>query len=276
MMNAVLTEEEHTGLDATLQGHYKKLEAGSFRLDVGSVGGFELQDVSGLKKARGMEQAQVKNLEAKAKALGEKFGDLDPEEAREAMRVLGEMGGLEGNEKLQKELAAKVEAAEKKFVADKKTLETGWAKTATEYEEANAALTTQLTKELISSEAVQAITSEGGSVKLLLPIVEKHCKVEKQDNGSFAVRIYDDEGVPFLSTKQGSTDPGTVVEYVSEMKKSKDYAPGFAGTNASGAGGGRAGQTRGPGGKTTITREQASSGDFIEELASGKVTVAEA
>ena len=60
------------------------------------------------------------------------------------------------------------------------------------------------------------------------------------------------------------------------MKKSKDYAPGFAGTNASGAGGGRAGQTRGPGGKTTITREQASSGDFIEELASGKVTVAEA
>jgi hypothetical protein len=274
MLNAVLTAEEHEGLDAALQGHYKKVEDGSFLLDVGSVNGFELQDVAGLKTALGKERARVKGLEGSAKELKERFGDLDPDAAREALQALEEMGGLEGNEKLQKELAAKIDVVEKKFAADKKALEAGWAKTAGEYEERDAALTAQLTKELISSKALQAISSMGGKAKLLLPVVEKRCKVEKQDDGSFAVRVYDEAGNPMLSPKQGSTDPATIYDLIGMLKKDQDYAPAYEGTDASGAGGGRAGQSRGPGGKVTISRSDSKAMSAnIEKIASGEVEV---
>jgi hypothetical protein len=273
-VDARLTEEQHASLDDGLKGHYRKDSDGSFVLDVNAVGGLELTDASGLKSALGKEKANAKELSAKYKTLSESVGDLNLDEARDALVKLAEMGDLDGSEKLQAELAAAKELLEKKFADDLGKKQAGWEKQAGDFKTKIGSLEGKLRDEMISAKALQAITAQGGNPKLLLPLINQRCRVEEED-GEYVVRVYDEAGNQMFTSQSGKSDPMDLPEFVTELAKSEDFAPAFKGANASGSGGGRGGKPRVSGGKIVITRDQAASGDYMEGLAKGTHVVAE-
>lgn len=76
-------------LDGLPEGHrefYKKGDDGKFRLD---ADGFE--DLTGLKSALERQKADRKAAEQQFKDLKDRFGDLDPDKAREALKKIQEL-----------------------------------------------------------------------------------------------------------------------------------------------------------------------------------------
>jgi len=253
------------GLSEDIAKEYKQRDDGKFVLDVTPAGSLELTDVSGLTRSLEKERGNAKIAAERLAA----FGDLDPTKAREALEKVAEMADWDPSK----------EVAERMKVRESQLLEKHKSELDTIAKERDT-LSTELQKNLVTNAAITALQKSGGSVALLLPIVERHTRMRKTEDGRFIAEVIDKDGNPRVGDGQGN--PMTIPDFVEELKGQEEYAPAFKGTGStgSGAGEGAAGAgTAGAGGPgragapRTITREEAASGDFLQEIAEGKVAV---
>jgi hypothetical protein len=91
-----------------------------------------------------------------------------------------------------------------------------------------------LEKHLVSDAASRALADAKGSIELLLPHVRSQCKVVRNDDGSYSVRVKDAQGDDRMNSSGGWMG---VAELVSEMKTQDSFARAFdsevpAGTGA--------------------------------------------
>ena len=99
----------------------------------------------------------------------------------------------------------------------------------------------------VSDVATAAITAAKGSVELLKPIVERACKVVKEE-GRYVVRVVDAQG-DFRS--DGSGGWMGVKELVAELKSSENYARAFDSETPGGSGSTPGSMKQAPGRQTS-------------------------
>src|SRR4051794_29374504 len=84
-LKAKLTKAEFEKLGDSLKEHYKA-SGDDYVLDAEGV-----EDVSGLKSALDKEKKERRELRVKLDAEAEKWKDLDPERAREALKAIADL-----------------------------------------------------------------------------------------------------------------------------------------------------------------------------------------
>lgn len=246
---AALTKEQFEALPEQDRGIYAERDGlyhpnvKPMTLKVGDAEAtFALENVTGLKKALSTQSARTRDLEKVLKA----YEDLDPQQAREAIKKLEEMGsGADDRTKQQIEaVKASLEATHRRELAKKD-------------EESKAVqgelglVRKQLEKLLIENAAIEAINAEGGikgaAVKALLPVILSCTRVTKNDKGEFVSQVVDHDGEVRISFKPNCMDNMDIRELVTEMKNG-EFAFLFEGTDARGAGasssGGRSGRMK--------------------------------
>lgn len=211
----------------TLREHYRAGTAnegteGKFVLAVEAVGGFALEDVSGLKSALGKERTTREKLERDVV----KFKDLDPEKAREALAKLEELGSLDPAKEADKIANTKFEAAKAQLL-EKHTGEI------IAREERIGFLSKAVENLLIDAAATAALAEAKGSVQLLLPHVKAHARVKEVD-GKFTVEVVDAAGNGRIADAKGA--PMGIKDLVAEMRESDAFARAFEGEGHSGTG----------------------------------------
>lgn len=246
-LKALLKPEQHTALDKALQALYKP-NNGVFVLDVESVDGWGLEPVDDLKSALSTEKENAKKYFADL----QKFKDIDPAKAREAMAKLAELGDATDDKKLQ----AKIDAALKPHL-EKHASE---LKAATDR---GGVLTSALQKALIDTEGLRALGAHGGH-KVLLDEIRRRTRMDEVEPGVFKVRVLGDDGkTPRLSKKSGVHDPMELDEFVGTiMKGDKEYKELFRGDGKTGPGGGGNDRPAGGGGGGAYTISRKESGNY--------------
>lgn len=235
MMKSKVTAEEFGKLPKEKQSEYKLQDGGFYLLDVESVDGFALEDVSGLRKALETERANARTFKAKAEA----FGDADPAKVKADLAELEKLR-TSGNDDAKttsriKQLEAQLTEKFEKQLTDEKTL--------------SKALLDQLEEALVVSVATQAISSAKGSTKLLLPEVRRNVKMVKGPDGKYVAKVIDPKtGVERITQKQNASGDMPIDEFVLSLKNDQEYARAFDGSGASGTGAGGSGNRGGNGG----------------------------
>jgi hypothetical protein len=238
--------ESLDGIDENLRDLYVERDDGKYALDADGV-----EDVTGLKRSLQAARADA------AKARKRVPEDFDPErwEQLQALEEEFQKGKLSDKQR-------------EEFDSLKRQLQDQHKKELAKYEQRAAQLQDALRRELVTSRAAQALAKAKGSVKLLLPHIERHATVVEQD-GQF---------VPVVTDEQGHTRIGeggnnmTFDELVAEMRASNDYAGAFEGTGSSGGGAVRS--AAGGGGRNVV-----AAGDndaflaHLEQIAKGEVEV---
>ena len=113
----------------------------------------------------------------------------------------------------------------------------------------------------VSDVGARSITAEKGSVALLLPHVEKRCKVV-EDEGKYVVRVIDSQG-DFRSDGKGGWM--TVADLVKEMKADEQFSQAFDSDTPSGSGSDPASGGKPPGGG----RKPGESKSSIDKIRAG-------
>lgn len=224
-----------------IRNEYVKDEAtGKYRLDVESVDGYVLEDTSTLKKTLEKVRKESKDNEKLYKSLKDKFGDLDPEDAREKIAQLDELLKLDPKTEAERLAQEKIESEKKKI---EKQLNKQWeSKINTEYEPMKKRYGTveaMLRKELVESAAVKAIASEGGNVDLLLPHIKDKIKFNIDEEGKTEVYLVGSDGEPVYDSKGQHM---SFNEYVAALKPK---FPGAFTAGGKGSGGGSRGSEGG-------------------------------
>jgi hypothetical protein len=279
-----MPEEAEMALDATLAGQdaldkvpegfrslYRKLEDGSFALDVNPVGGVRLENVDDLKRALQAERAQHKKIAAEHKALAEQFDGLDAEAARDALKRIEEIGEGEGEEAIQQKIDAKVAEIQAKYQRDTEKARADFKAKEDKLADEVGDYRGRFYRQMVDTESTAAIAALGGNPKLLGSYVRSQLMIVDHD-GVASVQVRGPDGNALLTEKPNSTDPMSVAEYVAKLREDKDFAPAFAGSNASGAGAGRTGRGSVPGApmEVNLSDPQAVS-DNLEGIAKGTV-----
>ena len=219
--------ENLDGLSAEIAKEYKKGDDGKYRLDVIAVDGLELAEVSKLQSALSKERENARAALERVRA----FEDIDPAKARDALKKVGEMANWTPEQKVKEQIDAV-----------RTQLLDAHGKEKAKLDERLTRLNKQLETAMITSVATQAIAENKGSIKLLMPHVERQTRLREID-GKFVVEVIGADGNPRLVGSQGTAM--TISELVAEMKTQNDFASAFEGTNASGSG-----ATGGSGGNT--------------------------
>ena len=217
MLKAILNSLDN--VPSEIANLYVEID-GRFVLDVEPTGGFALEDVTGLKSSLSKERQNARTAQ---KAL-DAFDGLNVDEAREALGKVGEMSTWTPDDKVREQINAREKQLTSKHVA--------------ELDKANGELTAirgQLETQLIQASAMEAIASMGGNVQLLMPHIKSQTRMEMVD-GKFVAQVIDENGVPRVSMKTGSTDGMTINELVGSMRDAETFAPAFAGSGATGSG----------------------------------------
>ncbi len=94
------------------------------------------------------------------------------------------------------------------------------------------AMQATLNEYLIDNAAMAAVTEAKGAAALLLPIIRSNAKVV-EENGKYIVRILDKDGDARGDGKGGFM---TIVDFVAELKTSKDYGRAFEASGQTGGG----------------------------------------
>lgn len=196
---------------------------GKFILAVESVGGWALEDVSGLKSALGKERTTREKLERDVVA----FKDLDPAKAKAALSELEELKKLDPTAEADKIANTKFEAAKAQL------LEKHGADIAAK-EERIGKLSGAVDRLVRQAAATAAIAEARGSVDLLLPHVLAHTKVKETDAGDFIVEVVDRDGNARIGDSKGSLMD--IKGLVAEMRQSDTFARAFDGDGHSGGG----------------------------------------
>lgn len=241
-LKAILTADEHKALPPHFQPEYRLDEkSGEYRLDVAPVKGWTLDDVSGLK-------ATLSDIKEKAREAKEKlnaYGDLNPEQAREALARLAALGDNADAAKLKAHIDGMTAQIESKYKGEVE-----------KREKALASLNAQLARQLVEGEAARLLSGVTdpklkGSFPLLIGAIKDGVKVERvqtADGEGLAVRVVDPKtGAPLLSQKQGNNGPMELEEYIRLLRERPEFAPAFPGSGASGAGSTGGGASHGNG-----------------------------
>lgn len=237
-LNARVNDEEFGQLSEAEQAHYAKdTESGEYVLEVKPVGTFELADTGNLKTALQRERSRASELEKAKKRYEEQFGDLDPDQAREALKKVEEMDNWDPDQKLKEHKERFEQQVAERYEQERKKIEGKLNQTVEERDAQIQQLHKQLEQQLISSTATQAITEHKGSVKLLLPLIRHQTRMVKDEDGNVQVVVVDEKGEPRISTRSSSTGNMTIEELVEEMKNDKEFARAFEGSGGSGSGG---------------------------------------
>lgn len=202
-----------------LREHYRAGTAdegaeGKFVLGVEAVGGFALEDVSGLKTTLGKEMTARKALEKTAKA----FEGLDVEKARAAIAKVEELGNIDPAKEADKLANTKFEAAKAQLLEK----HAGEIKTR---EDRIATLTGAVDGLTRKQQATLAIAEAKGAVELLLPHVLAHTRVKETDSGEFVVEVVDKDGNARIGDGKGT--PMDIKGLVAEMRASDTFGRAF-------------------------------------------------
>lgn len=230
MLAAKIDKAKFDSLSDVLKKEYKIQDDGTYLLDVSPVDGFALENAESLRTALSRERTNKETLQSKL----DKFGDLDPVKAKDALTKIGEMANWTPEQKVKEQIDTVKNQLAEKHTGEKTALEGKLKK-----------LTQQLEKIMIDAEASRAIAEQKGSIQLLLPHVRASTRMRETDKGDYVVEVLNDKGEVRLSPAAGSTAPMTVEELVTAMKTQTTFAPAFAGSGASGSGasgGGSGGQ----------------------------------
>lgn len=215
-LKAILDNLE--GISEEISKEYKKRDDGKFVLDVTSVDGFELAEVSKLQSALSKERENNRKAAEQLKP----FENLDPAKAREAMKKVEEMATWTPEQKVKEQIEAV-----------KASIIEAHGKEKAKLEEKLSKLTKSLEEAMIVSVASQALAEQKGSVRLLMPHVRQQTRLREVE-GKFIVEVLGIDGNPRLVGADGH--PMAINELVSEMKTQNDFASAFEGTGATGSG----------------------------------------
>lgn len=205
-----------------VRSFYKASDDGKFVLAVEEVGGYALENISGLKSALGKERGTREQLERDVV----RFKDIDPDKAREAMAKWEEFQTIDPAKEADKIANTKFEAARDQLVKSHEAALKPLSERAAKLTSAVDALTRK-------QQATAAIAEAKGAVELLLPHVLGHTTVKETEAGEFVVEVVDPAG----ATRFGSTgQPMTVAELVAEMKGAETFSRAFDGDGQSGSG----------------------------------------
>ena len=217
---AKINQEEYEKLSEAIQTEYKQQDDGTYMLDVTSVEGFALENVTGLKTSLSKTLTREKEAVKKLK----EFEGIDPEKAKAALQKMDELA----NGKLDDKSKAKIEAAINQF-KEEATKEIEQAKEETKKwknSAISAAKNTAINDALLKHKANENLRY----------YLEKVIKSELQDDGTIKLTVHDnDENIKY-SNKSGSMELMTVEEHVSELKNIDSFAPFFEGSGATGSG----------------------------------------
>ena len=234
------------GMDETLTSLYVQREDGKFQLDADGV-----EDVTGLKSALERVKRDLRDAKGRLPA------DFDPEKYQELLALQEEFSKGKLTEKQREE-----------FENLKGQLAKQHEKEVTKLQTQLRDLQGALQHELVTSRATQAIAGKRGSVKLLLPHLERQSNVQEV-NGKYTPVIVDPDG----NVRYGKGDvPMTYEELLDEMLEDDAFKGAFEGTGSSGGGATRS--TAGGGSKRVVAAGDNSA--FIsnlEAIAKGEVKV---
>lgn len=234
-------------VDEGLRNFYKEAD-GKFVLQVEPTEGLKLENVDGLVSALGAERNLKKSLEDKLKpfegidaklareaiARVAEYGDLTPEQAREAKETAERLAALDPKKDAERIAAEKIDAEVKKFQAQAKARETELLQQLEQTGGAVNSLKTQL-KTLMVDNVVKSelanlspLDDARDAIQLL---AERSIRTTEVD-GQFVVQVVDDAGVPRIKDVAGT--PVSVGDLLAEIKEKK---PGlFKAENKSGVG----------------------------------------
>jgi len=204
-----------------LREHYTETD-GKFVLTVEPVGGFALEDVSGLKSALGKERTARETLERDVV----RFKDIDPDKARTALTELEELKKLDPTAEADKIANTKFEAAKTQLL-EKHGADIG------ERDARIKTLTGAVDGLVREQRATAAIAEAKGAVDLLLPHVLRFTRTVEKD-GKFSVEVIDADGNGRIADSKGS--PMTIKDLVAEMRQSDTFGRAFDGEGHSGTG----------------------------------------
>jgi hypothetical protein len=228
--------ENLDGLSEEIRKEYKQRDDGKYILDVMSVDGLELAEVSKLQSALSKERENSRKANEKLKS----FDDLDPAKAREAIKKVEEMATWEPEQKVKEQIEAV-----------KSQMMDAHGKEKAKLQERLDKLSKSLEEAMIISVASQELAKEKGSVRLLMPHIRQQTRLREAD-GKFVVEVMGSDGNPRLTGSDGH--PMSISELIAEMKTQNDFASAFEGTGATGTGAtGTTGKT-----KTNTTIEELS------------------
>jgi hypothetical protein len=210
--------ENLDGLSEEIRKEYKQRDDGKYILDVMSVDGLELAEVSKLQSALSKERENNRKANEKLKA----YEDLDPAKAREAIKKVEEMATWEPEQKVKEQIEAV-----------KSQMMDAHGKEKAKLQERLDKLSKSLEEAMIISVASQELAKEKGSVRLLMPHIRQQTRLREAD-GKFVVEVMGSDGNPRLTGSDGH--PMSISELVAEMKTQNDFASAFEGTGATGSG----------------------------------------
>lgn len=215
------TIETLDGLDESLHDNYVKQDDGTYILAAlqGMVSADKVEDVGGLKSALEKERAAARESGKKFKTLSEKFANIDPDKYQEMLDAEAAHAEAEATKKGEWEKL--------KGQMNEKHLEDLAAK-----DKVIASLRNELERHLVDAAVVSAISGADGNVELLRPHVKQMVKLIEQENGEFAPQVVDAAGTRRVN---GSGDPLTIKDLVSEMRDQDVYAGAFKGSGQSGS-----------------------------------------
>lgn len=177
-----------------------------------------LKATDGKAKTLGEENVRRRHATAKVESLVKELGltvdESDPESMVTALK--GHLDELQSSVKNGKEHQINIENV-------KKALKTASDDALRAKDAEIGKLQKGISNYMIRQAATQAISSEKGSVELLLPHIEKHAKVVV-DGDNFAARIVDDNGEIRIN---GAAQPLSIEEFVKEMKTKQQFARAF-------------------------------------------------
>lgn len=235
---------------------YKQREDGKYVLDVTSVDGIELAEVSKLQSALSKERENSRKANEKLKV----FEGLDPKKSREALTKVEEMANWTPEQKVKEQIEAV-----------KSQMMDAHGKEKAKLEEKLNNLTSSLEDAMIISVASQELAKEKGSVRLLMPHIRQQTRLREAD-GRFVVEVMGEDGTPRLTGSDGH--PMSIAELVAEMKTQDDFTSAFEGTGASGTGATGGGNPPKKMKENTISADDKDSVESnIEEIAAGKKTI---
>lgn len=223
------------GLPDALRDHYTagtdKLE-GKFILSVNKADGYELANTQNLLNALSTEREGHKN----AKKQLEAFGDLTPDQAREALE--------------------KAKGAKDWGQREKQLIDTHNAETVKLRDEANS-LRESFKQDRKRTVAIEAINQANGKVKLLQPFVEERLRVSQNPDGNWITEVLNEEGAAMIDSQGQPASPSVLMD---EFRKSETFQGLFDGSGASGSGavGGQPGSSSSP---HVLSREDARNPD---------------
>lgn len=204
-----------------LREHYTEKD-GKFVLKVEPVGGYALEDVTGLKSALGAERTQREKLERDVV----RFKDLDPDKARDALAKLEEFQSIDPAKEADKIANTKFEAAKTQLL-EKHNADLGARDDRIGY---LAKTVDVLVRE---QRATAEIAEAKGSIDLLMPIVLAQTRTVEKD-GRFITEVIDAAGNVRIGDSNGN--PMTMKELVAELRASDKFGRAFEGDGHSGSG----------------------------------------